>query len=267
MKLSAGVLSLSALLLAAPGFAQDHVNAAGMPTNHSTPEEQAQTADLNRQIQQDTQAADAQAAANNAQFQAQQQQYQEQLQQNQAAQQQYANETAQYEALRDRYAAERRAYRRAVWPDRYRDWVVERDARLIGSRVEIVNGDRVGTVEAIARTRAGRIEALRVGLDSGRTVWIDEADIRFNRQDRIVITWIGPICAIWQDGASRSLNRRENFRKTPPCRAYSSLCQRPVPNTGLHIASSGYRTATIRQKQTVHRPSGPVVKKLIFCGF
>jgi multidrug efflux pump subunit AcrA (membrane-fusion protein) len=167
---------------AAPTLAQEN------PRNPSTPDEQSQTADLNREVSQSNQAIDAQAAANDAQYQAQQQQYQQQLQQNDVAQQQFNDQTAQYESLRDRYAAERRAYRRAVWPDRYRDWVVARDARLLGSRVEILNGDRVGTVEAIARTRAGHIEALRVGLDSGKTVWIDEADIRFNRQDRIVMT-------------------------------------------------------------------------------
>jgi len=67
-----------------------------------------------------------------------------------------------------------------VWPDRYRDEILARDARLIGNRV--------GTVQAVARTSAGRIEALKVGLDSGKTVWIDETDIRFNRRDRIVMT-------------------------------------------------------------------------------
>jgi hypothetical protein len=168
---------------AAPAVAQD-----GTPANPSTPAEQGQTADLNRQVSQANQAIDAQADANNAQYQAQQRQYQQQLQQSEAAQQQFNDQTAQYESLRDRYADERRAYRRAVWPGRYRDWIVARDARLMGSRVEIVNGDRVGTVEAVARTPAGKIEALRVGLDNGKTVWIDEADIRFNRQDRIVMT-------------------------------------------------------------------------------
>lgn len=183
MKFHVSCLAVCAMVAAAPAFAQD-----GVPASPSTPAEQAQTADLNRQISQANQAADAQAAANNAQYQAQQQQYQQQLQQNQAAQQQFNDQTAQYETLRDRYAAERRAYHRAVWPDRYRDWLLARDARLIGSRVQITNGDRVGTVEAVARTPAGRIEAIRVGLDRGKTVWIDEADIRFNRQERIVMT-------------------------------------------------------------------------------
>lgn len=181
-------LALCAFLIAVPATAQDRVDANGMPTTHSTPAEQAQTADLNNQIQTNNQAADAQADRNNAQYQAQQRQYQGQLQQNQAAQQEFQDQTAQYESLRDRYAAERRAYHRAVWPDRYRDWVLERDARLLGSRVEITNGDHVGTVESVARTSAGQVEALRVHLDSGKVVWIDEADIRFDRGGNVVMT-------------------------------------------------------------------------------
>jgi hypothetical protein len=184
----AGGFALSAFLLAAPAIAQDRVDADGMPTTHSTPAEQAQTRDLNAQVSDANRAADAQAVSNNGQYQAQQRQYQEQLQQNQAAQQQYADQTAQYEALRDRYASERSAYHRMVWPDRYRDWALAGDARLIGSRVEITNGDYVGTVEAVARSPAGQIEGLRTKLDSGKVVWIDVADIRFDRRDGVVIT-------------------------------------------------------------------------------
>lgn len=185
---AASGLALSAFLIAAPVSAQDRVDAAGMPTTHSTPAEQAQTQDLNNQVQTTNQAADAQAGTANAQYQAQQQQYQNQLQQNQTAQQQFQDQTTQYEALRDHYASERSAYHRALWPDRYRDWVPARDARLIGSRVEIINGDHVGTVESVARTSAGHVEGLRVNLDSGKVVWIDEADIRFDRQAKVVLT-------------------------------------------------------------------------------
>jgi hypothetical protein len=184
--LTASSVALFAFIAGAQ--AQDRVDANGMPTTHSTPDEQAQTTDLNTQVQQDNQAADAKADANDAQYQARQQQYQEQLQANQAQQQRYVDQTAQYENLRDHYADERRTYHRSVWPERYRDGILERDASLLGSRVEITNGDKVGTVEAVARTKAGHIEALRVNLDSGKVVWIDQADVRFDRQDRIVMT-------------------------------------------------------------------------------
>ena len=188
MMVAASGLALCAFLAAAPVSAQDRVDANGMPTTHSTPAEQAQTRDLNSQVQTNNQAADTQADAADAKYQAQQQQYQDQLQQNQTAQQQFQDQTASYETLRERYAAERAAYHRAVWPDRYRAWVLERDARLIGSRVEITNGDRVGTVEAVARTGAGHIEALRVRLDSDKVVWIDQTDIRFDRSSSTVMT-------------------------------------------------------------------------------
>ena len=218
--LAASGLVLS-LFIAAPALAQqnsfptpggERVDADGMPTTHSTPAEHAQTEGLNAQVQANNAAADNQAAqqqqqadqvaannsqaaatdaqnaANQAQYDLQKQQYQQQLQQNQAAQQNYEDRTRAYYSLRDRYARERAAYHRAVWPDRFRDFRLENDARLIGSRVEIINGDRVGTVDSVARAPSGRIEALYVTLDGGKQVWIDQADIRFDRADGVVMT-------------------------------------------------------------------------------
>lgn len=189
-------LALSAFLIGVPAMAQDRVDANGMPTTHSTPEEHAQTAGLNDQVAGANAAADQQAANSDAQYQASQQQYQNQLQQNQAAQQDYQNKSADYQAqaahyenLRARYAAERAAYHRAIWPDRYMHWTIEEvSPDLIGQRVQILNGTRVGTVTDIAQAPSGRLEALYVKLDSGKEVWIDQADIRYDRGDRIVMT-------------------------------------------------------------------------------
>jgi hypothetical protein len=193
-------------LFAAPALAQggdpatgEHVDANGMPTTHSTPAEHAQTEALNNQIQagnaaadrqaaQNQAAADAQTDANQAQYDQQKRDYQQQLRQNQAAQQNYEDRTRAYYDLRARYARERAAYHRGVWPDRFRAWRLQSDARLIGSRVEILNGDHVGTVDSVARSPGGRIEALYVVLDGGKQVWIDEADVRFDRGDRVVMT-------------------------------------------------------------------------------
>ena len=165
-------------------MAQQHIGADGLPTNDSTPAEKAATAELNAQIQANNEAVEAQAAQaqadyqaqvaansaqaanNDAQYQAQQQQYQDQLQQNQsaqqtfqAAQQDYQERTRAYYDLRARYAAERAAYHRGVWPSRYSSWRVQSDARLVGSRVEIINGAHVGTVDYVVRTPSGRIDA------------------------------------------------------------------------------------------------------------
>ena len=201
------------LFLAAPSLAADNsvpagngqrVDANGKPTDHSTPAEHAATAQLNNevaatdgQVKPDSQAAiDAQTDTNNAQYQQQQQHYQEQLQQHQAAvdeharqQQRYEDRSAAYQALRDRYAAERAAYHRGVWPDRYVHWTLEEnDPGLIGQRVEILNGDRVGTVVDVAHAPNGHVEALLVRLDSTKVVWVDQADIRYDRADGIVMT-------------------------------------------------------------------------------
>jgi hypothetical protein len=192
--MAASGLAFSTFLIVSPVCAQnERVDANGMPTTHSTPAEQAETAQINKQVGANNAAADAQANAqadaNNAQYQAQQQQYQNQLQQNQAARQEYRDRTAAYQSLRARYAAERAAYHRGIWPDRYVKWViVERDAKLIGERVELINGNRVGTVIDTAHTPSGNVEALLVRLDNDKIVWIDSADVRYNRTDGIVMT-------------------------------------------------------------------------------
>jgi hypothetical protein len=206
-------LALSAFLIALPAGAQDRVGASGLPTTESTPAERAETRALNNQIQANNAAVDAQVAqdqanyqaqvaatnaqanVNDAQYQAQQQQYQNQLQQNQAAQQNYQAAKDDYEArnrayynLRARFAAERAAYRRGAWPSSWSTWRLQNDARLVGDRVEIIGGARVGTVDYVVRSSSGRIEALAVILDNGKQVWIDENDIRFNRNSRVIVT-------------------------------------------------------------------------------
>ena len=95
-KLAVSSVALSAFLIASPCavMAQGRVDANGMPTDHSTPAEHAATADLNNRISGANAQADAKSTLNNDQYQAQQQQYSDQLQQNQAAQQQHQDQTA-----------------------------------------------------------------------------------------------------------------------------------------------------------------------------
>jgi hypothetical protein len=207
-------LALCAFLMTSPAFAQasgtpavvggQHVDANGMPTDHSTPAEHAATADLNNQVaaQDGIDKSQGSTPANNAQYQAQQQQYQnaqsdyqQKVQDNQAAQADYQNKSAAYadrvaayEALRDRYRAERAAYHRGIWPDSAARWTLDDSDHLIGQRVQILGGDRVGTVTNVARTGGGRVEGLEVSLDNGRMVWIDRADVRYDRGDSTVVT-------------------------------------------------------------------------------
>jgi multidrug efflux pump subunit AcrA (membrane-fusion protein) len=138
----------------------------------------------------------------NSQYQAQQQQYQDQLQQNQRAQQDYQNQkqeyrdrraryddqTAAYEALRARFAAERAGYHRYVWPIGYDDWRLKSDSSVMNVRVNLIGGNPVGNVAAVARARDGVIEGLEVELDSGKVVWIDAEDARFDRFHGTVVT-------------------------------------------------------------------------------
>lgn len=207
MKAAASGVALCALFAASPLVAQtypapngERVDANGMPTTRSTPAEQAQTAQINNQVA-ERNAADAQAGGANAQYQQQQQdyqakqqayesqkdQYQQQLDRNARQQERYQNRTAMYEALRDRYAAERAAYHRGVWPERYSRWVLLREDP-VGERVQLITGARVGTVIDVAHTPNGNVSALLVRLDNDKVVWIDSADIRYNRADGIVMT-------------------------------------------------------------------------------
>ena len=185
-----------AMFIGTASFAQggnpvpgERVDAAGMPTTRSTPAEQAETAQINNQVGVSNAAVDAKAATGDAQYQAQQQQYRDQLKQNQAQQQDYQDRTAAYASLQGRYAAERAAYHRGVWPDRYSKWmIVERDAGLIGERVQLITGSRVGTVIDTAHIANGHVSALLVKLDDDKIVWIDAGDVRYNRADGIVMT-------------------------------------------------------------------------------
>jgi hypothetical protein len=198
-KMAASGLALCAFLVSGRAIAQDadagRVDANGMPTTHSTPAEKVQTNDLNQGVAAGNVAVDQQAQQTqqqtdqtNAQYQQQQQQYQSQQGAYEAQKESYAAQMGNYTALRDRYQAARAAYRRDPWPHRYEPWVIHDDAGLTGSRVQIVNGDNVGTVIAVARTPSSEVDALRIKLDSGQTVWLDRNDVRFDHGDRIVMT-------------------------------------------------------------------------------
>ena len=54
--------------------------------------------------------------------------------------------------------------------------------------MQLLSGNRVGTVIDIAHAPDGNVEALLVRLDNDKVVWIDTGDIRYNRADGIVMT-------------------------------------------------------------------------------
>jgi C-terminal processing protease CtpA/Prc len=189
-------LALSAFLIASPAMAQsERLDANGMPITHSTPEEQAQTANLNAQITESNDDAAARDNNNKAKYQILQQQYQEQSQQLQAAQENYQTQkaayddrTAQYEALRERFRAERAAYHRYEWPSHFAEWRLKNDGSMMNAQVQLINGDHVGNVVAVARASDGVIEGLEVELNTDKVVWIDAIDARFDHVKGEIVT-------------------------------------------------------------------------------
>jgi sporulation protein YlmC with PRC-barrel domain len=153
----------------------------------STPAEQSQTQQLN----QDTTDANTAAAPGdqaNAEYQAQQQRYQEQLRDYKARQQNYEERSSRYYAARDRYLSSHARYHRYAWPSRYEHGVIVYRTELLGARVQTYNGRTVGRVVELALAN-GHVDALRVSLDYGRgDVWIESADLRFDANRRVVTT-------------------------------------------------------------------------------
>jgi hypothetical protein len=154
----------------------------------STPAEQAQTQQLNQNITNANTAADVKDAQNNAMYQAQQDRYQEQLRRYKASQTNYEERAASYLAARDRYIAGHARYHRAAWPMSANQRLIVDTNDLLGARVHTSNGRAVGHVEEIAMV-SGRVDALRVRLDHMRgDVWIESADLRFNADQKVVMT-------------------------------------------------------------------------------
>ena len=154
----------------------------------STPVEQTQTQQLNQNITNANTAADAQSSQNNAQYQAQQDSYQQQLSVYKARQMNYVERAANYEAARDRYIAGHARYHRAVWPARYDQRLIVDTRDLLGANVDTSNGRTVGHGVEIALA-SGRVDALRVTLDLNRgDVWIESADLRFDADNDVVMT-------------------------------------------------------------------------------
>jgi hypothetical protein len=197
----AGGLLISGFLMVAPVAAQgshpadsDRRDLNGMSADHSTPAERAQTRALNNQILHSNAAADAKAAEDRARYEQERANYAEQNARYQDAmrrhamqERDYRDRRQTYEALRARYAAERGAYRRHEWP-RHHWATLDRDVHPVGERIALVSGAHVGTVSDEIRNDAGRIEALEVRLDNGGRVWIDASDIRYNREDGVLMT-------------------------------------------------------------------------------
>jgi len=164
--------------------------AAGDPyTQNPTPQERAQTQQLNDSAANDattsTAAVQDQNAANQAQYQAQQDQYQ--------------NDRAHYAAQRARYLDERAAFNfdrthpGAWWHERYgratldHFYAIPRD-ELAGLRMVREDGYMVGRITEVMRRDDGKVLRVHVELRDGERAWIDARDVRYDPDDRIVFT-------------------------------------------------------------------------------
>jgi hypothetical protein len=180
--------SLAFLSLGATAVMADP--ASGDPyTQNPTPQERAQTQNLNAQSSDQAvqSVSDAQSDndANQAQYDAQQQQYQD--------------DKARYEAQKDRYLDQRaeydydRSHPYAWWHDRYSAATLNHfydipRAELIDLRVMREDGFTVGRIRAIDRHGDGRVAAVRVVFRNGESAWVKARDLRYDPDDRIVFT-------------------------------------------------------------------------------
>ncbi|HWA88549.1 MAG TPA: hypothetical protein VG889_00835 [Rhizomicrobium sp.] len=161
-------------------------------THNPTPEERAQTQDLNSQ-------AMGQAASDTSADTDAQQNYRAQQQDYQAQQQQYQDRMGRYRAQQDRYHDERAAYNYdrthpyTWWHARYEEATLNHfydipRAELVDLRVMREDGYTVGRIREIDRHGDGRVAAVRVVFRDGESAWVKARDLRYDPEDRIVFT-------------------------------------------------------------------------------
>lgn len=164
--------------------------ASGDPyTQNPTPQERAQTQQLNNGAANDavtsTSAAQSQDNANQAQYRQQQDQYQSDMDRYHAQQDRYHDQRAQYEYDR--------SHPYAWWHERYTRATLNRfydipRTELIDLRVMREDGYTVGRIREIDRHDDGRVEAVRIVFRDGEAAWVKARDLRYDPDDRIVFT-------------------------------------------------------------------------------
>jgi hypothetical protein len=190
MKIRHLVLSSASALVLTAGLAFAQSN--DPYTHNPTPEERAQTQQLNDQAQ-GAAASDSDASqAGQAQYQDQQQQYQQQ-------QQQYQNDQQHYQNQKDRYWDERadynydRTHPATWWHDHYEHASLNRfydipRSELVDLRVASEDGFTVGRIREVDKHDDGRVAAVRVEFRDGESAWVKARDLRYDADDRIVFT-------------------------------------------------------------------------------
>ena len=165
----------------------------GNPYTHNpTPQERAQTQQLNEQAQ-------GQATSDTDASQIGQEQYQQQQQRYQDQQRQYQNDQQAYRAQQENYWDEHadynydRSHPYDWWRERYARATLNRfygipRAELIDLRVLTEGGFRVGRIREIDRRADGRVAAVRIVFRDAQSAWVRARDLRYDPEDRIVFT-------------------------------------------------------------------------------
>lgn len=185
-KMMAGAAVLAGLLMAAPAMAQPD----GYYNTNPTPDERAQTSQLN-----DNAATQAGQAIND----------------NDAARADYDTKSAEYQQQLDRYRAQQEDYRRARahyddaragnsdtarrWDafyghDNFEDVAVMSGDDLIGTAVVDVDGREVGRIRDVDRSKG----FLRIGVrvDGHDVAWLDADHIRYDPDAGVAVTDFTP---------------------------------------------------------------------------
>jgi len=190
MKIRHLVLSSASALVLTAGLAFAQSN--DPYTHNPTPEERAQTQQLNDQAQ-------GAAASDSDTSQAGQAQYQDQQQQYQQQQQQYQQDQNHYQAQNERYWDERadfnydRTHPETWWRDRYERASLNHfydipRSELVDLRVATEGGFTVGRIREVDKHDDGRVAAVRVEFRDGESAWVKARDLRYDTDDRIVFT-------------------------------------------------------------------------------
>jgi len=188
-------LTLSTALVLALGAGGALAQDVEPYTHMSTPQEQAQTNQLNQ-----AQLSGTQVAQNDDQYDAQQQSYSDAQDRYQDQQSQYEDRQAQYQADQDNYRDRQDAYNDANGDDAENDIDdvsvptaldelsgTPRD-RLIGMDVERDNGHILGRIQNIDVRDDGRISSAQIVLRNGDVAWVRAGALSYDPNEDAVFT-------------------------------------------------------------------------------
>jgi hypothetical protein len=175
----------SLLLLGSLGTAIADPQTGDPYTQNPTPQERAQTDQLNAQASQDATTNAAADSAAQSQYDQKQQQYQDQSDAYKAQHDRYQDEKAEYNYDR--------SHPLEWWHDRYEHASLDRfydipRSDLMELNVDREDGYRVGHIVALDRDEDGRVSKVKVSLKDGDVAWLDAHDLRYNPDERLVFT-------------------------------------------------------------------------------